>query len=220
MILTRVRALALACLFACAPALALAQTQPAPTAKQGTSNIPRDTTPTSIFIAPAGGAYGAGRVVADDDGLPIQCGAGCGIAAEATLQALNANITGLRTELATPADSLPPPTPVASTNTTLSLGYSAITASGDTTLVGATALQSTRLHAIYCSVLPTSGGVTVTFKSAATTLRAVDFPSGGGVLQWLYRPYWHLKTANNEALVINFSTAGAYKCSFDYVKGA
>lgn len=141
-------------------------------------------------------------------------------ATETTLQALNANITGLRTELATPADSLPPPTPVASTDTTLSQYYAAITVSGDTTLIGATALQSTRVHALECSIIPTSGDVTVTFKSGATTLRAIDFKSIGGILRWEYRPYRHLKTANNEPLVINFSTAGAYKCWLEYVKGA
>ncbi len=62
--------------------------------------------------------------------------------------------------------------------------------------------------------------MTVTFKSASTTLRAMDFPAAGGVLQWDYSPYWYAKTANNEALIFSFSTAGAYKCSLLYVKGA
>jgi hypothetical protein len=69
---TSVRALALALALSCAPAMTLAQTQPAPTAKQGASTIPRDTQPTSIFVAPAGGVYGPGRAVAEDKGLPIQ----------------------------------------------------------------------------------------------------------------------------------------------------
>lgn len=77
MIFNRVRALALASLVLAAPIAALAQTQPAPTAKQGTSTIPRDTTPTSIFIAPSGGGYGPGTVVAADRGFPVECLSGC-----------------------------------------------------------------------------------------------------------------------------------------------
>ncbi|MBI1196759.1 MAG: hypothetical protein GC203_02745 [Phenylobacterium sp.] len=75
--LTRVRAFALALMIGCAPIQATAQTQPAPTAKQASSTIPRDTTPTSIFVAPSGGGYGPDRVVALDHGLPVDCLSGC-----------------------------------------------------------------------------------------------------------------------------------------------
>lgn len=143
----------------------------------------------------------------------VNLGTIAGAATETTL-------AGLRSDLAAQATSLPPMVPVASSDTTLTQLYQSITASGDTTLVSATSAQSTRIHRAQCSILPTSGTVTVTFKSAATTLRALDFPASGGILQWEYSPYWYAKTANNEALVINFSTAGAYKCSFMYVKGA
>jgi hypothetical protein len=80
----------------CTPAAALAQTQPAPTAKQGTSAIPRDTTPTSIFTAPAGGGYGPGIAVSPDNPFPT--------ADQDLLDALN-----------TPATSIPPLTPTADT---------------------------------------------------------------------------------------------------------
>ena len=51
-----------------------AQTQQAPTAA---SPNPVSTIPASIFVAPAGGSAGAGRAVALDQPLPVECLAGC-----------------------------------------------------------------------------------------------------------------------------------------------
>ena len=229
MILTRVRALALACLFACAPALALAQTQPAPTAKHGGSNIARDTTPTSIFIAPSGGGYGPGRVVAEDDGLPVNCIAGCagsaGAATETTLQAivaaietLDANITTLRTELATPADSLPPQAPAAKGDATYTLVGANISTATDTALITATAAQTGRLHSIFCTV---AGAQTITFKDGASAFTGggpFNFPSGGGVLQWNLRAHPYFATSANTALNITTTTTAAVSCRGDAVK--
>ena len=50
---------------------AVAQTQPSPSAKISTT-AQQQALPTAIFIAPAGGGAGAGKVVAIDQGLPIQ----------------------------------------------------------------------------------------------------------------------------------------------------
>jgi hypothetical protein len=51
------------------PHVALAQSQPAPGAKTTGGNV--TTTPGSIFVAPAGGGAGLGRVVAEDNGFPV-----------------------------------------------------------------------------------------------------------------------------------------------------
>ncbi len=53
-----------------------------------------------------------------------------GDASEATLSEIVAEMQGLRSDLATPADSLPPQPPVASSDTTLTQLYQSITASG------------------------------------------------------------------------------------------
>lgn len=157
-------------------------------------------------------AYGAvgetAQSVTDGNGLPVFDAATV------------AELQGLRDDLATPADTQPPEAPVASTTTTLTSLYQSISASGDTTLVSGTASTTIRIHALYCSILPTSGTVTVSFKSGTTVLRAEDRPSTGGMIEWRYRPYWHLKTATAEDFKINFSGGGAYKCVVDYVKGA
>lgn len=127
------------------------------------------------------------------------------------------DLDGILAALLTPATSVPPTAPVASADTTLTAATATISASGDTTLVSATSAQSTRVHRMFCTI---AGATTVTFKSAATSLKAFDFPSTGGFINWAYAPYWHLKTANNEALILNSSNAVAIKCALDYVKGA
>lgn len=63
--------LAAAMALACTPGLALAQSQRVPSAISATGK-PVDSQPSSIIIAPAGGASGPGRVVAEDGpGIPV-----------------------------------------------------------------------------------------------------------------------------------------------------
>jgi hypothetical protein len=120
------------------------------------------------------------------------------------------------TELQTPASYLPLPPVAASTDITLTRATVAITTATDTTIVTATAAQSTRLHRAHLSV---SGAVTLTWKSASTSLFAVDLPAAG-VWSLDFSPYWWAKTANNEALVLTTSAAVNVKGIVDYVKSA
>lgn len=61
---------ALAALCLLLPALAHAQTQALPSAKRSTGQVV-DTTPSAMVVAPAGGVTGPGRVVSEDNGLPV-----------------------------------------------------------------------------------------------------------------------------------------------------
>ncbi|MDZ4373819.1 MAG: hypothetical protein U1C74_20685 [Phenylobacterium sp.] len=207
----------------CALALAALCFVATPALAQKTVGAPGNIVPQT---AVAFGAVGqTAQAVTADNPLPVQVisggsGGGTGDASEETLQGVLDEIAGLRTDLAEPADSLPPQPPVAAASTTLTAGYNAITASGDTTLVTATSAQSTRVHRMHCTIIPASGTVTVTFKSATTTLKAFKFPATGGFINWSYSPYWHLKTANNEALVLTSSATADINCAYDYVKGA
>lgn len=121
------------------------------------------------------------------------------------------------TALQTPAASLPPQVPVESSSTTLTRVTVSISSATTTSIVSATASQSTRVHRI---VLTVGGTQTLTFQSASTSLGAFDFPSTGGILVLDFSEYWWFKTANNEAFQITTSGAAAVKGIIDYVKGA
>lgn len=134
-----------------------------------------------------------------------------GTAAQGSLDSIDAAVN-------TPAATLPPPGPVSAADTTLTYGIANITTSGDTTLVSATASQTTRLHSLYCTI---DGATVVTLKSATTAISATfRFPASGGFINWAYGPYWRVKTAANEALVFNSSAAVNANCNFTYVKGS
>lgn len=80
-------------------------------------------------------------------------------------------------------------------------------ASGDTTLVAASAGQSCKVHSLRLSV---AGAVIVTIKRGATVLEVFNFAGVERMtLPLRFQPYY--QTATNEALVINLS--GAVQCN-------
>ena len=135
----------------------------------------------------------------------------------ADIAAILVAVENIDTTLQSPAASLPPQVPVASSDATLTRATVSISSATTTSIVGATASQSTRAHRI---VLTVAGTQTITFQSAATSLGAFDFPSTGGILVLDFSEYWWFKTANNEAFQITTSGAAAVKGIIDYVKGA
>jgi len=154
---------------------------------------------------------------------------------EAYAQAVVAvNGSGDQTDLATEATQLDvlaaletvpaylPPVPVVpSTDTTLTPGTINLSAvSGDQTLVGATAAQSTRVHRLFATFTGGASESLVTVKSGATAIGYFRVPTAGLVVDLEFSSYWHYKTANNEALILSPSVAVNIAGSFQYVKSA
>lgn len=90
-------------------------------------------------------------------------------------------------------------------------------ASGDTSLVAAVASQTTRVYSMRLSV---AGATVITIKRGSTTLEKFNMAGAGGavVLDLRDRPYY--KTATNEALVLNSSTAVQIDGVLEYVTSA
>ena len=81
-------------------------------------------------------------------------------------------------------------------------------ASGDTTLVAATAGKITRVYGLRLSV---AGAVIVTIKRGSTVLEVFDFAAAGVMPPLAMRDAPYYETAANEALIINLS--GAVQCN-------
>lgn len=81
-------------------------------------------------------------------------------------------------------------------------------ASGDTTLVAASAGQSCKVHGLRLSV---AGAVIVSIKRGSTVLEVFNFAAAGTMAPLVLRFQPYYQTATNEALVINLS--GAVQCN-------
>lgn len=110
----------------------------------------------------------------------------------------------------------PIPAVQASGDATLTRATVSITTATDTTIVSATASQTTRLHRFSLSV---SGACTLTWKSASTTLWAKDFPSAADWSE-TFSELAYIETAANEALVLTTSAAVTVKGVVAYKKSA
>ena len=110
----------------------------------------------------------------------------------------------------------PIPSVQASGDATLTRATVNITTATDTTIVSATASQTTRLHRFSLSI---SGACTLTWKSATTTLWAKDFPSAA---DWSepFSELAYVETAANEALVLTTSAAVTVKGVVAYKRSA
>lgn len=142
---------------------------------------------------------------------------GAGTASDLMLDSTGQDIL---TELQTPAASLPPPVPVASsallsTFTNVSVD---VTSATTTPLISATASQVGRIHKGFLVI--GTGAQTVQFKSASTNLTGAMSFSTGGVIILNDDIYPELKTATNEALNMVTTTAVSVAGWIQYVKGA
>lgn len=119
------------------------------------------------------------------------------------------------TLLGTPATELPK-RPLLSAS---DLTYAAVSRSGagETTMVSATASQTTKLYR-YSVTTPAAGTVEIRDGASGTALRKHVFPAAGGlVMDLMERPY--AKTTANTALVFYWSGTGQAEIEFDHVKG-
>lgn len=95
----------------------------------------------------------------------------------------------------------------------------AASSSGDNSIVGATASQTTR---VFAAMLTNNGSaeVSIKWRSATTDLSGLIrlFPGGSLFLPYCGEPYF--VTATNEALNLNLSAAVAIGGWMDYEKGA
>lgn len=136
------------------------------------------------------------------------------VATQTSMAAAVTELQGLRTDLATPADSLPPRAPAAKGDATFVRGGANIAAATDTALISATASQTGRLHEIFCTI---DGAQTLTFKDGASAFTGggpFRFPSGGGVLQWAFLEHAYFATSANTALNLTTSTSANVNCRF------
>jgi hypothetical protein len=118
--------------------------------------------------------------------------------------------------LETQATSIPHEALDATTDLTVVSGTRST--SGETSLVGATASQTTRVHEI---LVTAAGAVTVSLLdgSGGTVLRKMVFPDKGGIhRKFRARPY--AKTTANTALYFSTNAAVQVDIEIDYVKSA
>lgn len=91
-----------------------------------------------------------------------------------------------------------------------------ISSATDTTIVIATASQTTRVYRVRLNV---AAAQQITVKSASTTREVLNFTAAGFlVYDFSSRPWW--TTAVNEALVFTSSTTGQVHGVVEYVKAA
>lgn len=87
-------------------------------------------------------------------------------------------------------------------------------ATGDQTIVSATASQTTRIYRLRLTV---AGLTNITVKDGATTLEVIQFPAAGMlILDFNTRPYW--VTSANSAFILNSSAAVAVEGRVEYLK--
>lgn len=88
-------------------------------------------------------------------------------------------------------------------------------ATGDQTIVTATAAQTTRVYRLRLSV---AGATNISMKDGAgTTLEIIQFAAAGMiVLDFNTRPYW--TTSVNTAFILNSSAAVAVEGRIEYIK--
>lgn len=118
------------------------------------------------------------------------------------------------TELQTPVDALPPITPQATSPYTTVTGTR--TTSGETSLVSATASQTTR---VYRGHITAAGAVTVSLLngSGGTVLRKWVFKAAGG-FDILESPHPYAVTGANTALYFSTDAAVSVDITLDYIK--
>jgi hypothetical protein len=140
------------------------------------------------------------------NGLPASAKIVWGIAADGTCYPLRVDATGALTEGA----------PSLQTTNDLTGVRVNQTASGDTTVVAGTALQSVRVYRMKLSV---AGATVIQIKDGAgTVLEVFNFAGNGGavVLDFSTRPWYTTAAANG--LVINSSNAVQVDGRVEYVK--
>jgi hypothetical protein len=88
-------------------------------------------------------------------------------------------------------------------------------ATGDQTIVTATAAQATKVYRIRLTV---AGATNISIKDgAATTLEIIQFPAAGMlILDFNTRPYW--TTTANTAFILNSSAAVQVEGRVEYLK--
>lgn len=124
----------------------------------------------------------------------------------------------IETALTDPVAYLPLPGAASSDDTTLTRAINNISSATDTSIVSATASQTTR---VYRLVLTCAGANVLTFKSASTAIfPAITFGTNGGSVTLDFSGYWWMKTATNEALNLTTTTTAAVGVATDYVKSA
>lgn len=139
-----------------------------------------------------------------------------GAATEASTLDLITSSNSIATLLATPATTLPKRELVSTSD--LTRANQTRSTSGETSLVTATASQTTRVHRIICSA---AAAVTVSLLSGSggTVLFVMEFPAAGVyILDFDERPY--AKTATNTALYFSTDAAAAVDLQVWYVKDA
>lgn len=154
---------------------------------------------------------GPDKRVSTDDPLPTTSTgpAGAALATEETLG-------NVETALTTPATSIPHFGLDATLDYTP--GNVSRSGAGETTMVSATASQTTRLYQ-YAVTVPAAGTVEIRDGASGTVKRKHIFAAAGGIVRddRAGRP-WAVTTANT-ALVFYYSGTGEANIDFDYVKG-
>jgi len=187
----------------------------------------------NVAITPGSGAtvatddvggvqYQRVKLSVGDDGAAADAKSGAGTAS-GSLRVVTASdspdvttLGSILTELQTAAISVPHE--ALDTTTDLTHAFSTSSASGEVSLVTATASQTTRLHrftitAAAATVIELRDG------AAGTALRTIEFPAAGAyVFDFSARPY--AKTTANTALMRNSTVATKVTIDFEYVKSA
>lgn len=158
------------------------------------------------------GASGAGDTrVSAANPLPVTStgGSGAELATEITLDAV-------LTELQTPATSMPHV--ALDTTSDLTYVFDTSSASGERTLVSATASQTTRVHRM---VITAAAATVIEIRDGAsgTALWSIEFPAAGAyTFDFDPRPW--AKTTANTALIRNSTVATKVTIALWYVKSA
>lgn len=127
-----------------------------------------------------------------------------------------AKLDSILSELQSQATSVPHE--ALDTTTDLSRVFDTSSASGERTLVTATASQTTRG---YRMIVTAAGATVIEFRDGAggSAMLTLEFPAAGAyVLDFSARPYF--KTTANTALVRNSTAAVKVTVTLDYVKSA
>lgn len=170
----------------------------------------------SINVDVAGGSVGATATAANPAYTEGQTDAPLSLDLSGHLRVLDSAVLAA---LQTPASYLPLPGAAPSGDTTLThLIPTSITTATTTSLVGATASQSTR---VYRLILTCTGANTLVFKTATTAITQVfTIPSTGGILTLDFSGYWWFATNVNEALQITTTTTATVTMDLYYIKSA
>jgi len=92
--------------------------------------------------------------------------------------------------------------------------------SGDQTLVAAVSGQRTRVHRFCATFTGAAAETLVTFKRGTTAIGYARVPTTGLVIDWAFDSYPHLKTLDNEALIISPAAAVNIAGKYDFLTAA